>query len=62
MMKVCPKCGSRDIEPAHDKLFKMGRELQEYVCNDCGYIGSLVLSTDSRPNKEMEKDLERAKE
>jgi transposase-like protein len=45
-MKLCPKCGSPNIEPAHDKFFKMGRELQEYVCKDCNYIGPLIVETD----------------
>ena len=42
-MKVCPKCGSKNIEYSEDKFFKLGRDTQQFLCNDCGYIGPVIV-------------------
>lgn len=41
--KICPECGSTNI------YYEAGMILGEiYKCNDCGYIGSLILEIDEK--------------
>jgi len=55
----CPRCGGRNIRPSNDSLFRTGRELQQYYCEDCGYLGSVVVAKDGKINPEMGKDLKK---
>ena len=61
MENICPKCGSKNIEPAHDRFFKMGRETQQYLCRDCGYMGALVVAKNGDINPKMGEDLGKIK-
>lgn len=37
---VCPNCGSRRI------TLCAGGQIGQYRCEDCGYVGSLVIEQD----------------
>jgi len=56
---VCPKCGSKQIEPAEDKFFKLGRETQKYICKNCGELTSLVVERKGEITPEMKGDLDK---
>lgn len=40
-IRVCPECGSDDLYP--ETGFISG---YQYHCNNCGYVGALVLEKD----------------
>ncbi len=51
-LKICPKCGSTNI------YYEGGMMMGEiYKCNDCGYIGSLILEIDEKDYEEFVKAL-----
>ena len=58
MVKVCPNCGSTNIdyaslEEGSGKEF-LGIGLPEkYYCKDCGYTGSVILEVDKRKLKDI---------
>ena len=58
MVKVCPNCGSTNIdyaslEEGSGKEF-LGIGLPEkYYCKDCGYTGSVILEVDRRKLKDI---------
>ena len=39
-MKKCPTCGSSNVAP------NIGFHTGKYQCNDCGYIGPLIIEED----------------
>ncbi len=39
-MKKCPKCNSTNI------VFHAAGHTGQYQCNDCGYIGTLIIEED----------------
>ncbi len=40
MAKKCPQCKSENID------LYMGGQFGKYQCNDCGYVGPVVLEED----------------
>ena len=63
---ICPKCKGQRIKPATaDVLAVYGSPDQRYICDDCGYTGSLVLDVSEQEKSEydilMEEDLMRIK-
>jgi len=64
---LCPICKGEKIKPATmTGLAIYGSPDQRYVCEDCGYIGSLILDVSEQEESEsdvlMMKDLEMIKE
>ena len=59
--RLCPNCGSKSIRPSNDSLFRTGRELQQYFCDDCGYLGPLVVEKNGPLNPRMISDLKKVK-
>ncbi len=49
-IKICPRCGSKNIKIAS----KLDGWLtpERYVCNDCGYIGQIVLEVEEERDEE----------
>jgi len=63
---VCPKCKGKRIKPATMTGFAVyGSPDQRYVCEDCGYCGSLILDVSEQEKSEldiaMEEDLMKIK-
>jgi len=64
----CPLCGSRKIN-YYGTSTTMGGGYRgtdaQYVCEDCGYVGALILDVsediDEKNMKEVEKDLKKIK-
>ncbi len=63
---ICPNCKGNRIKPANESAFAIyGSPDQRYVCDDCGYIGSLIIDTKehekSRSDIAMGEDLMKIK-
>jgi RNase P subunit RPR2 len=56
MNLICPRCGS-PLKPADDTFFRMGRDMQRFICEKCGYMGALAVEADEKG--EQEKDLKK---
>lgn len=59
--RFCPRCGGQNVHPSNDSLFRTGRALQQYFCDDCGYLGPLVVEKDGPLSPDMINDLKRLK-
>ncbi|MEM2912786.1 MAG: hypothetical protein QXR06_00425 [Candidatus Bathyarchaeia archaeon] len=46
---VCPRCGSLNIQLS--SKFDAWLMPKRYVCEDCGYVGPLVLEIDKEDQK-----------
>jgi predicted RNA-binding Zn-ribbon protein involved in translation (DUF1610 family) len=63
---ICPNCKGNRIKPANESAFAIyGSPDQRYVCDDCGYIGSLIIDSEehekSKSDIAMEEDLMKIK-
>lgn len=57
-MGICPKCGSEKIhQDTRDFLGFLGGG-PNYVCEECGYKGKLVLEVDSELQEDAKETLE----
>ncbi len=61
----CPRCGSKMIKNYSMSMAKYGSPDAKYVCEDCGYVGGLILDVskdiDEKNKREVEKDLAKIK-
>jgi predicted RNA-binding Zn-ribbon protein involved in translation (DUF1610 family) len=40
--KVCPACGSKDIELDTDRKFAQATQINIFTCRKCGYRGPMA--------------------
>ena len=52
-LKACPRCGSVNIK--FSTKFDVWLTPKRYVCNDCGYIGPVVLEIEETEEQEPRK-------
>lgn len=61
--RLCPKCGSDQIVPAERRINTWDKWVtgisSQYVCDKCGYIGPIIIETDSPIDPDMEEDLKK---
>jgi RNase P subunit RPR2 len=50
---ICPHCGS-PLKPADDTFFRMGRDMQRFICEKCGYMGALAVEVDEKGEQGQE--------
>lgn len=53
--RVCPECGSNNVEPnnnATNYALEGIANMNEWECNDCGYIGLMPVEGDEENQSE----------
>ncbi len=57
-MIFCPKCGSPKIKLAIG-LTIGGLAPKQYYCEECGYVGTIVMELEEEKNSDNEKEKEK---